>query len=123
MAVTVSLGDVFRVYVKPSLKGRLIFRKRTSRQKSARLEMRKDAVAKQKPAKKAWEACKRAGETEERIVYKKNKGYVRKEVCPMDKFEKYLRAAMKKVPAQSTKDQPVGTWEELAGFSEAAWEE
>lgn len=93
----VTLADVFRVYIKPSLDGRIVFRKKTSKQTSARLLERKMKVAKAKPAQEAYENCKRNGDTVMKRVYIPGKGYETKEVCPIDKFRTYLRQAMSEV--------------------------
>jgi len=90
----VTLADVFRAYVKPSLKGRLILRKRTSNQTSARLEARKMKVAEAKPAVAAHERCVAEGKAVPKRVYVAGQGYKEKPVCPIDVMRRYLREAM-----------------------------
>ncbi len=90
----VTLADVFRAYVKPSLKGRLILRKRTSNQTSARLQARKMKVADAKPATTAHERCVAEGKAVPKRVYVAGQGYQEKPVCPIDVMRRYLREAM-----------------------------
>jgi hypothetical protein len=92
----VTLADIYTVYSKPSLDGRLVIRKKTARQVSARLKARKDEVAKTKPAVGAHKACSGAGKTIKKRVYVPGKGYEVKDVCPIKEFKKFLSEAMPK---------------------------
>ena len=82
--MSVTFGDVYRPYVKPSLEGRLVLRKRNSRQTSQKLKQRQMKVAQAKPPVIAKERCRAEG----------------KEVngrCPINVFRRYLREAMMQV--------------------------
>lgn len=96
MATTVTLADIFRPYVKPSLDGRLVLRKRTSRQVSERLKswQRELIKVEKKPAERAHEKCVQEGKAIPKRVYIPRKGYETKAVCPIQEFRKYLREAM-----------------------------
>ena len=91
----ITLADVFRAYVKPSLKGRLILRKRTSNQTSERLKSRQEQIRNLKPAELALKKCHKDGKTTTQRVYVRDKGYYQKSVCPIQEMRKYLRAAIK----------------------------
>ncbi len=91
---TVTFADVFKAYVKPSLKGRLVLRKRTSNQTSSRLQARKMKVAEAKPAEEAHRRCIADGKAVPKRVYVPGKGYEEREVCPIEVFKSYLREAM-----------------------------
>jgi len=90
----VTLADIYTVYAKPSLDGRLVIRKKTARQVSARLKARKEEVAEAKPAVDAHEACVKAKKAVTKRVYIPGKGYEEKLVCPIQEFRKFLREAM-----------------------------
>lgn len=90
----ITLGDVFRPYVKPSLQGRLVLRKRNSNQTSARLAERKMKVAEAKPAVAAHQRCVQEGHAVPKRVYIPGKGYEEKPVCPINIMRRYLREAM-----------------------------
>ena len=92
----VTLADVYSAYVKPSLDGRLVIRKRTSRQTSARLEKAKERVKKAKPSEKAHARLVREGKCPTKRVYEAGKGYVEKPVCPIDQMRSALREEMEK---------------------------
>lgn len=94
-----NVSDMKTVYVKPSLKGELVFRSPTSRQKSARLKARQEAVA---AAAKAGRISKAAhdelvtkGKCPTQRVYKTGVGYEEKPVCPISEMRKALRPLMK----------------------------
>jgi len=92
----VTLADIYKPYVKPSLQGRLVLRKRTSNQTSARLQERKMKVAQAKPATKAHERCVAEGYAVPKRVYVPGRGYEEKQVCPIQIMKRYLREAMPK---------------------------
>jgi hypothetical protein len=89
-----TLGDIIRPYVKPSLGGRIVLRKRTTNQQSARVAISKQRVAEKKPAQRAKELCINEGKTVKKVVYVPGKGKQEVEVCPIDEFRKYLKIAM-----------------------------
>jgi len=89
-----TFGDVYRPYVKPSLDGKLVLRKRTSNQTSARLKDRKEKIPDTEPARLAYRACVDDGKAVEKRVYVPGKGYEIKKVCPIKEFKKYLKDAM-----------------------------
>ena len=94
-----TLGDTFRVYIKPSLDGELVIRKRTTEQTSARLEARKDKLRAKKgtadvPAKRAHDACVAAGLAVKKRVYVPGKGYEERDVCPIKEMKGFLRKEM-----------------------------
>jgi len=90
------LGDVLRAYVKPSLNGEIILRKRTSHQVSPRVHNSQDRVGKAKPSVAAHTACEAAGKTRPVRVYIPGKGYDERKVCPISIMKSFLRDAMKK---------------------------
>ena len=95
-----TLGDVFRVYVKPSLDGLMVIRKRNTIQESAAVFASKDAVANapayigKYPAQLAHDELEREGKCREKLVYIPGKGYELKPVCPIKLMKKYLRKYM-----------------------------
>jgi hypothetical protein len=94
-----TLGDIIRAYVKPSLGGRIVLRKRTTNQQSARVAESKQRVALARPALEAHRRCIEEGKAVKKMKYvfdKDRGGYVKKEVevCPIDEFRKYLKIAM-----------------------------
>jgi hypothetical protein len=90
------LGDVLRAYIKPSLDGAIILRKRTSTQTSMRVKASKDRVAASKPSKSAHDACVSAGKARKVRVYKPGTGYEEKDVCPIKEMKPRLRESMKR---------------------------
>jgi hypothetical protein len=97
-----TLADVLKVYVKPSLDGTLVIRKRTSMQTSPRLAARKAKVKATKgkdtaPARVAHKACVDDKKTVKKLLYVPGEGYKEKDVCPIKTMKSYLRAAMKGV--------------------------
>jgi len=97
-----TLGDVFRAYIKPSLDGEIIIRKKNTVQTSARVEAVKSKLRETKntdraPAKVAHEACVKAGRAVEKRVYVPGKGYETRMVCPISEMRSFLREAMKGV--------------------------
>ena len=94
-----TLGDVFSVYVKPSLEGRLVVRKRTSNQGSARLKARQQKLAalrgtERVPAKVAHNKCVQEGKAVMQRVYEPGVGYKEQNVCPIKYMRGYLKSAM-----------------------------
>jgi CheY-like chemotaxis protein len=95
-----TLGDVFRVYVKPSLDGLMVVRKRNTRQKSAAVAASKARVADAPriigdyPARIAHENLVRADKCPTQYVYEPGKGYVAKPVCPAKLMKAELRKVM-----------------------------
>lgn len=94
-----NVSDMKTVYVKPSLKGELIFRRPVANQKSARLKARQDAVA---AAAKAGRISKAAhdelvskGKCPMTRVYKAGVGYEERPVCPISEMRKALRPLMR----------------------------
>jgi len=98
-----TIGDVYRVYVKPSLKkGYLVIRKRSTRQVSPNVEASKERVraftkTRGAPAKLAHDKCIEAGKGVEKIVYEPGRGYVKKVVCPIEDMRTHLREVMEEV--------------------------
>jgi hypothetical protein len=96
-----TLGDITKAYVKPSLGGKIVLRKPTSRQTSARLARRKEAVAeagrKGLLAKAAHEELVAAGKCPVKKVYVAGKGYEERPVCPVNLMRAALREKMKAV--------------------------
>jgi len=97
-----TLGDTYRVFIKPSLDGRLVIRKRTTRQTSARVEASKkrikDAAATGKaPAKLAHDALVAAGKCSTKRVYIPGKGYEDRPVCPIKLMRSELSKAMRSI--------------------------
>ena len=97
-----TLGDTFRIYVKPSLGGRLVPRKKTTLHTSARVKASKDRLSALKgtpnvPSKVAHDALVSAGKCIPKRVYVAGKGYEERPVCPIKYMRSELRAAMKRV--------------------------
>ena len=90
------LGDVFRAYIKPSLDGAIILRKRTTEQVSPRVEKSKERVAKAKPSVAAHGACVAAGKARPVRIYEPGVGYKEEKVCPIGIMKGFLRTEMKK---------------------------
>lgn len=96
-----SLGDVYRVYVKPSLDGLMVVRKKTTRHVSARVAASKERIRKysetvKPPAREAHEALVAAGKCPTKRVYKPGVGYEERPVCPIKLMKSELRKAMKR---------------------------
>lgn len=89
-----TLADTYSVYIKESLDGRLIIRKKTTKHVSPRVEASKERVARAKPGAIAERMCIDAGYAVEKKVYKPGEGYITKKVCPMRHFRRFLREAM-----------------------------
>ncbi|HDJ51103.1 MAG TPA: hypothetical protein ENF25_02760 [Thermoprotei archaeon] len=80
--VKVTLGDAFRVYIKPSLDGRLVIRKKNTIRYSEKVKAINEKVATAKPAIRAKERCLR-----DHPEFGNR--------CPIKYFIKYLREEMK----------------------------
>lgn len=97
--MSISAADVWKIYVKPSLDGRIVFRKRTARHKSARLRAAKDRVAEYSkagsPSKRCHDELVSAGKCPVKRVYVPGKGYRNKRVCPIKLMIPCLRRKMK----------------------------
>lgn len=76
----VTLADVYRVYVKPSMKGRLVIRKKTVIRRSERVKEVNKAFAQAKIAARAHEMCAA-----------KYPQYAKR--CPWPLFVRFLREA------------------------------
>lgn len=93
-----TLGDVIKVYVKPSLDGAMVIRKTNSIQTSARLKAAQDKMAATQgkdsaPSRVAHKACSKDGNTVKKRLYIAGKGYQEVEVCPIGKMKSYLKSA------------------------------
>jgi hypothetical protein len=93
------LGDVLRAYIKRSLGGAIVLRKRTTDQTSPRVEASKKALKSLKnkpevPPKVAHGKCVGAGDSVKKFKYIPGKGYVIEDVCPIEKMKSYLRTEM-----------------------------
>ena len=86
-----TLGDEFKLYIKPSLKGELVIRKRNSNQSSLALKKWQLAVAEAKPAISAHQNCSQKRKV---MVYKPGQGYVEVERCTIQSFKAALRQQM-----------------------------
>ncbi len=91
-----TLGDVFRAYIKPSLDGAIILRKKTSDQTSDRVAKSKERVRTAKPSKAAHDACVSAGLARSVRVYEPGVGYKEQKVCPIRTMKSFLRDSMKR---------------------------
>jgi hypothetical protein len=95
------LGELTKPYVKPSLDSKIILRKPTSRQTSARLAKRKEAVAiagrAGKISKAAHEELVASGKCTTKRVYKPGVGYEERPVCPISLMKAVLREKMREV--------------------------
>lgn len=91
-----TLGDVLRAYIKPSLDGAIILRKRTSNQVSPRVLASQERVRVAKPSVAASDACVAAGKARPVRVYEPGVGYKEEKVCPIKVMKSYLRDSMKR---------------------------
>jgi len=94
MGQIVTLADLYTLYSKPSLEGRLVIRKRRTHQVSDRLRKRKEWVREKTPADEAHDACVEAGKSIKKRLYIPGKGYEEVDVCPIQEFRKFLRVEM-----------------------------
>lgn len=94
-----TFADVFHAYAKESLGGKLVIRKATSHQTSARLKARQEAVRTKGKAggiaKAAHEALVTAGKCPSQRVYVAGQGYTDKPVCPIELMKSELRERMR----------------------------
>jgi hypothetical protein len=91
-----TLGDTLRAYIKPSLDGAIILRKRTTTQVSPRVKASQERVGSAKPSVSAHAACETAGKARPVRVYKPGVGYEEKKVCPIKTMKAFLRDSMKR---------------------------
>jgi len=95
-----TIGDVFRVYIKPSLDGMLVIRKKNTNQTSARVEASKNRVRaytmreNESPSQTAHNNLVALGKCEEKLVYVPGRGYEKRPVCPINEMRKELRKIM-----------------------------
>ena len=98
--MSVKLGDVWRIYFKPSLDGRIVARKKTTHHKSEFVKKSKERVANTKidcpPAKLARTLCAKAGHAAIATTYVagSKKWIIR---CDVKKMKSYLATVMKTV--------------------------
>ena len=97
-----TIGDVFRVYVKDSLDGRMIIRKKTTKQTSARLEARKDKLRALRgtgnaPSQRCHDQLVAAGKCPTKRVYEPGVGYTERPVCPIKEMAACLSEVMKSI--------------------------
>ena len=85
---------MFTAYIKPSLDGILVLRKRTTAQVSARVAASKERVRSARPSVAAHDACVAAGKARRVRVYVPGRGYRAKDVCPIKTMKSFLRDAM-----------------------------
>lgn len=94
-----NVSDMKTVYVKPSLKGELVFRRPVANQKSARLKARQEAVKAAAEAgrlsKAAHDSLVAKGKCPTHRVYKTGVGYEERPVCPISLMRKALSPLMK----------------------------
>lgn len=90
----VTLADVFRAYVKPSLGGELVLRKRNVTRRSAKVIEVNEKFGNAKIAESARQACINAHKGYKAIRYVDGQRKV-VDVCPIQEFRKYLRAQAK----------------------------
>ncbi len=83
-------------YIKPSLDGALILRKRTTTQVSARVKASKERVRTARPSVAAHDACVAANKARMVRVYVPGTGYQEKAVCPIKTMKSFLRDSMKR---------------------------
>lgn len=87
----VTVDDVYTRYRKPSLDGKVIFRKKESRQTSKRLKERQEAMASLESInaeeKALYDKLIKEGKCEEKAIYKPGIGHVKGYACPFIKKE------------------------------------
>jgi hypothetical protein len=92
-------GDVWRVYIKPSLDGELVIRKKTTDQTSARLAARKSKLEAlrgtgRSPAEVCHTELVSRNVCPTKRVYVAGKGYEERPVCPIKAMKSCLREKM-----------------------------
>jgi hypothetical protein len=92
-------GDVWRVYIKPSLDGELVIRKKTTNQTSARLAARKSKLEALKgTGRTPAEVCHKELDAKKlcptQKVYVTGVGYKELPVCPIKEMKSCLRKKM-----------------------------
>lgn len=85
------------VYIKPSLNGLMVIRKRNTMQTSARVKASQDRVRRSPPARGAHDALAAAGKCPTKRVYKTGVGYGEQPVCKISDMKSELRTRMKAV--------------------------
>jgi len=106
-----TLGDVFRVYVKPTLNGLMVIRKRNVNRQSPNVmaimeQLKAKKGAPDHPAKKAHERC---GEYHEVLTYIPGEGYKIVKRCKAKAFYSALSEAMfETIKGKSTKKGLLG---------------
>ena len=103
-------ADLYRIYFKPKLKGRVVARKRTVNRKSENVlkinaQLVDLAGKADHPVKKAREECIREGRYVEKIVYRGGKKFKDKVVdwdCFVSKLRKYMKETIKEVVPMSS---------------------
>lgn len=82
----VTVDDIYTRYRKPSLDGKVIFRKKGSHQTSERLKERQGAIANLESInveeKLAYDMLIKEGKCEEKVIYTPGIGYVKGYACP-----------------------------------------
>lgn len=91
-----TLGDVFRAYIKPSLGGALILRKKNTIQTSARVAASKERVRRNPPARGAHDALVARNVCPVKRAYAAGRGYEERPICPMKLMIPELRAGMRR---------------------------
>jgi len=98
MGKTVTVGDVYTAYVKPSLRGLLVIRKRNTRQTSAAVFASQQRLIDYSkggsPSQRAHKELVAARKCPKKLVYKPGKGYELKPVCSIKKMIPLLRKFM-----------------------------
>jgi hypothetical protein len=90
-----TIGDSYRIYIKSSLDGLMVIRKKNTIQTSARVAASKDRVRRSPPAKPAHDALVAAGKCPTKRVYRPGLGPEERPVCPIKLMKVELRARMK----------------------------
>ena len=106
-----SLADVWRLYVKPSMKGAVIIRKKTVIRRSAKVLERNRDFATKKIASEAKSKCiEDAKNPDKNLSYCIYIGKDKKEHCRWECFIRYLReVAREKLSKKSTGGSAGGT--------------
>lgn len=101
----VTAADIFSVYVKPSLDGELVFRKKTTSQSSPFVEARKEALRSStgdaSPARRCHERLVSENKCPAKMVYVEGSGYQLKNVCPIKAMKGCLSQEMTELHRRS----------------------
>jgi hypothetical protein len=97
-----TLGDTFRVYIKPSLDGQLVIRKKTTNQTSAAVKARQAKLASLPKSELPSVACHNelvaAGKCPTKRVYSQELGRMaERAVCPIKLMKVCMRKRMKRL--------------------------